>query len=154
MILKIEGYFPSIKEANEAIKQLQKAGHKTSYLDLKDEYEESRNININLAGTETAPSLSNLVLGSGGTVLEDRSKAPAAAADPMVSGMANMEEITDINSKIVVELDNKSNSRDVERIIKEMGGTLENPDVKKPRITGDADRVFEIAMNRLNNKRR
>lgn len=151
--MKIEGYFPSIKAANEAIKQLQQAGYKTSYLDLKDEYEESRNTNINFAGTETGSSLSDLVLGSGGTVQEDRSKAPAAAADPMVSGMANMEEITDINSKITVELDNKNNSKDAEKIIKKMGGTLDNPDVKKPRITGDADRVLEIAINRLNEKR-
>ncbi len=151
--MKIEGYFPSIKAANEAIKQLQQAGYKTSYLDLKDEYEESRNTNINFAGTETGSSLSDLVLGSGGTVQEDRSKAPAAAADPMVSGMANMKEITDVNSKITVELDNKNNSKDAEKIIKKMGGTLDNPDVKKPRITGDADRVLEIAMNRLNEKR-
>lgn len=150
--LKIEGYFPSIKKANEAIKQLQQAGFKTSYLDLKDEYDENRNIKMNLAGTEHSSSLSDLVLGSGSTIVEDRSKASLAAANPMVSGMANMEEITDINSKIVVKVGN-GNIEDAKKIIKDMGGMLDNPDVKTPKITGNADRVFDMALNRLDRNR-
>ncbi len=150
--MKIEGYFSSIKKANDAIKQLQQAGFKTSYLDLKDEYDENRNIKINLAGTEHSSSLSDLVLGSGLTVVEDRSKASLAAADPMVSGMANMEEITDINSKIVVEIDD-GNVEEAQKIIKDMGGMLDNPDVKTPRVTGNADRVFDMALNRLDRNR-
>lgn len=150
--LKIEGYFSSIKKANDTIKQLQQAGFKTSYLDLKDEYEENRNIKINLAGTEHSSSLSDLVLGSGSTIIEDRSKASLAAADPMVSGMANMEEITDINSKIVVEVDD-DNVEEAHKIIKDMGGMLDDPDVKTPRVTGNADRVFDMALNRLDRNR-
>lgn len=151
--MKIEGYFSSIKDANETIRLLQNSGFKNSYLDLKDEYEEGRNVKMNLAGTENSSSLSDLVLASGSTTVEDRSKAPLAASDPMVSGMANMEEITDIISKIVVELDNSNDAKKAEKIIKDKSGTLDNPDIKKPRITGDADRVFEMAMNRLNEKR-
>lgn len=147
--MKLEGYFRSIKKANDAIKQLQQTGFKNSYLDLKDDYDENRNMKINLAGTEHSSSLSDLVLGSGLTIVEDRSKAPLAAANPMVSGMGNMEEITDINSKIVVEVDN-NNIENAQKIIKDMGGMLDNPTVDKPKITGDADRVFDMALNRLN----
>jgi len=146
--MKLEGFFGNIKKANDTIKKLNEAGFKQAILDLNDHYEEDRNIQINQAGTENSSSLSDLVLGSGTTIVEDRSKAPLAAASPMVSGMGRMNEIADINCKVVVEVEN-NNMENAKKIIKDMGGSLDNPNIDEPKITGDEDRVFDIAFDRL-----
>jgi len=101
--MKIVGYFNTIKKANEAIASMKDSGYEKAYLDLKDDIMEEVNVARNIAGTETATSLSELVLKSGSTNFE-RDKTPLTAADPMVSGMAGFEEIADLSYKVAVEV--------------------------------------------------
>ncbi|AOY77601.1 hypothetical protein [Clostridium formicaceticum] len=120
--MRIEGFFDNFKKTNEVIDALKAAGFKTAFLDLKDERIGERNLITNLPGTETSPSLSNLVLESGNRGA-DVEQSPLAAANPMVSGMAGFEEIADYSHKVVVE----ANAKDVDRakdIISKMGGEL------------------------------
>lgn len=147
-MMKIEGFFGNIKNANDTIKQLKETGFKKAYLDLNDYYDEDRNTQINQAGTENSASLADLVLGSGATIVRDRSKAPLAAASPMVSGMGKMSEIADVDCKVVVEVED-NNIENAKKIIKDMGGSLDNPNVDEPHITGDGDKVFDMAFDRL-----
>ncbi|WZL74244.1 hypothetical protein QBE52_05770 [Clostridiaceae bacterium 35-E11] len=146
--MKVEGFFDNIKHANNAVSQLKKQGFKVAFMDLVDDYKETRNLKTNLPGTENGSSLSDLVLGSGATVVKDRSKAPLAAADPSVSGIGRLNEIADINCKVVVEVDS-DNMATAKQILKDMGGDLDNPNVDKPRIAGDADKVFDMAIDQL-----
>ncbi|TDT52078.1 hypothetical protein [Fonticella tunisiensis] len=122
--MKVEGFFRNIKNANEAVKKLNSEGFKNAYVDLNDDNINERNLQTNLPGSTNSPSLSNLVLRSGGVSEEDVS--PIAAASPMVSGMGGFEEITDINCKVVVETDSNEEKR-VRDIISSMGGHFKNP---------------------------
>lgn len=146
--MKIEGFFGNIKKANDTIKQLNETGFKKAYLDLNDYYDVNRNNQINQAGTENSASLADLVLGSGSTIVSDRSKAPLAAASPMVSGMGKMSEVADVDCKVVVEVED-NNIDNAKKIIRDMGGSLDNPNVDEPNITGDEDKVFDMAFDRL-----
>lgn len=109
--MKVVGYFNTIKKANEAIVAMKQAGFNDTYLDLKNEEMEDLNVTRNIAGTESATSLSELVLKSGSADFE-RDKTPLTAADPMVSGMAGFDEIADFSYKVAVE----SNGEDKERV--------------------------------------
>ncbi|SNT09286.1 hypothetical protein SAMN05446037_103912 [Anaerovirgula multivorans] len=122
--MKTEGYFDSLKEANEAITALKNAGFKNTSLDLMDETIKEKNVITNLPGTEMNTSLSDLVLESGNRGI-DIGKAPLSAADPMVSGMAGFEEIADLSHKIVVEADSKD-IKEAKSIISKMGGSSDN----------------------------
>lgn len=146
--MKIEGFFDNIKRANDTIKQLKETGFKKAYLDLNDYYDKDRNTQINQVGNENSTSLADLVLGSGATIVRDRSKAPLMAASPMVSGMGRMNEVADIDCKVVVEAE-ENDMDDAKKIIKDMGGILDNPNVREPKITGDGDKVFDMAFDRL-----
>lgn len=129
--MKIEGYFSGIKRANEVAKELRRSGFGTAYVDLNDHYMQDRNVQTNLPGSVTAPSLANLVLKSGAYGIEG-SKSPLAAASPMVSGMGGFEEIADVNCKVVVEV-NSDTEKTAKSIIENMGGELQNPNVELPR---------------------
>ncbi|SKC40934.1 hypothetical protein [Maledivibacter halophilus] len=69
-------------------------------------------------------------------------------ASPMVSGMGRMNEVADIDCKVVVEAE-ENDMDDAKKIIKDMGGILDNPNVREPKITGDGDKVFDMAFDRL-----
>ncbi|WP_053957489.1 hypothetical protein [Inediibacterium massiliense] len=148
--MKLEGFFSNIKNANHAIEQLKQSGFENPYLDLNDSYNENQNIRRNIPGTENASSLSNLVLGSGTNIVTDRNKASLAAASPMVSGMGRINEISDINCKIVVEVNN-NNIENAKKIIKDRDGTIDNPHVDTPKIADDLDieTAFRILSNRF-----
>lgn len=146
--MKIEGFFSNIKKANDTIKQLKGTGFKKAYLDLNDHYDTNRNNEINQAGTENSASLADLVLGSGSTIVSDRSKAPLAAASPMVSGMGKMSEVADVDCKVVVEAED-NNIDNAKKIIRDMGGSLDNPNVDEPHVTGNEDKVFDMAFDKL-----
>lgn len=133
--MKITGYFDSLKKADNTVKKLKNLGFSNAYVDSNDHYIEARNMRTNLAGTETAPSLSGLVLNSGDPFVEE-DKAPLAAANPMVSGMAGFEEIADYSFIAVVETDEK-NKDQVAKIIKSMGGELYNPNINFPEPPDD-----------------
>lgn len=122
--MKVEGYFDSLKKANEAVSALKNAGFQNASLDLMDETIKERNVITNLPGTEMNTSLSDLVLESGNRGI-DIGKAPLSAADPMVSSMAGFEEIADLGHKIVVEVNNSAVD-EAKNIISKMGGSLDN----------------------------
>jgi len=144
--LKIKGFFSNLKSANKAIEELKKEGFKNAYLDANDHYIGNRNVQTNLPGADGAGSLSDLVINSGSNNIE-RDEAPLAAANPMVSGMGNFEEITDINCSVVVETDG-TNSTKAEEIIKNMGGMTDDPNVSRNKEISKADIDFgEITKN-------
>lgn len=135
--MKIEGYFGKIKNANETVEKLKNAGFKNAIVDLNDHYVDERNVQTNLPGTETSPSLSALVLESDGFVA-NRRKAPMLAASPMVSGMGKFEEIADYNCKVIVETE-EVNKEKVEQILKEAGGEMDNPNIEIPKGLENVD---------------
>ncbi|WP_034328477.1 hypothetical protein [Alkaliphilus transvaalensis] len=126
--MKVEGFFRTLKGANDAISALKSKGIDKAFLDLKDDYMVEQNIHRNIAGTEEATSLSDLVMHSGNIVYEDVTKAPIGAANPMVSGIAGFEEITDYNFKIVAEVE-EQNQHAAKHIISQMGGETEDPNI-------------------------
>lgn len=129
--MELVGYFRTLKEANEAVKRLHDSGFNNASSDINDHYIEEYDAHFNLAGTETAPSLSGLVMQSGDSDL-DMSKRPLAAADPAVSGMSDFDEITNINNRVIVEV-NSNNLLNAKKIIEEAGGSLDDPNVKIPK---------------------
>ncbi|EOC99290.1 hypothetical protein [Caldisalinibacter kiritimatiensis] len=131
----IEGYFRSIKRANETVEQLKNAGYSNVYSDMNDHYIPDRNTQINLPGAGVSTSLSELTMKSGEPIL-DSSLTPLNAADPMVSGMGPMEEIADINCKVVVKTDNE-NIQQAKDIIENNGGIIGNPTPKRPKKLDD-----------------
>ncbi|RKD31781.1 hypothetical protein [Thermohalobacter berrensis] len=145
--MRIEGFFNNIKNARNTVEQLRKEGFK-AYYDINDHYISDRNIERNLAGTETGPSLSDLTLNSGEETLIDRSKAPLTAADPMVSGMGGIDEVTNVNCKVVVDIESSNQDR-AKQIIDDNGGSLNNPNIKTPQIKGDLDDILERAIDNI-----
>jgi hypothetical protein len=133
----VEGFFSNIRTANEAVGKLKSSGFDKAIVDINDHYIDDRNVKTNLPGTETSPSLSGLILKSD-THIVDRSKAPLAAASPMVSGMGYFEEIADINCKVSVESEEKDSDR-ARQIIKSMGGDIESPNVEIPKNLHNID---------------
>lgn len=129
--MKIESYFANIGTANKALERLKSAGFSNAFVDLNDHYDPRRNVRTNLPGTETSPSLSGLVLESDSHVV-DRSKGPLTAANPMVSGIGTFDEIADVNCRVIVEA-GEGNADTARRIMKEMGGSLDNPNVEIPK---------------------
>ncbi len=126
--MKIEAYFTGIKNANNAVGKLKSEGFKNSVVDLNDHYVEYNNTEARTPNG--SPNLSSLVMNSG-ELPEDISKRPLTAASPMVSGMGNFEEITDINYKVTINLDSKDEDN-AKRIIKDMGGNLKDPNLDLP----------------------
>jgi hypothetical protein len=132
--MKIEGFFKNIKRANKVVEELKKEGFSNAAVDINDHFTD-RNVETNLPGTVSAPSLSGLVLKSGDYAVE-RAKAPLTAASPMVSGMGGFEEIADVNYKIVVEADEKDIDK-VKQIISKLGGNLDSPNINIPKRVED-----------------
>jgi hypothetical protein len=130
--MKIEAYFKSIKRANDTVSKLKNSGYEKSFIDIKDNISTDLNVTTNLAGTETSGSNSGLVLNSEGHLPnDDTSKSPLEAASPMVSGMGGFEEIADFNCRVVVEA-NQDNINQINEILSNMGGKLDNPDLRIP----------------------
>ncbi|WP_236913594.1 hypothetical protein [Clostridium sp. Cult2] len=145
--MKIRGYFGDLKTANETVNRLKESGFQKAYVDANDHYIGNRDVKTNLAGTAGGESLSDLVLNSGSDNV-DRGSSPLAAASPMVSGMAGFEEIADINYCVFVETEG-NDSMGAEDIIKNMGGTLEDPNVSRNKAIAGADMVIEKAINQI-----
>ncbi|MFZ5987048.1 MAG: hypothetical protein ACOYWZ_07975 [Bacillota bacterium] len=135
--MKIEGYFGNIKTANEAVSKIKSLGLNNAVVDINDHYVDDRNVVTNLPGTETSVSNSGLVLESD-DITFNMAKAPLEGASPMVSGIGNFEEIADVKCKVIVEADDGSAER-VEKIIKSMGGELDNPNIDKPKMRNERD---------------
>lgn len=138
--MKIEGFFSSIKRANETLNKLRNSGFDKAAVDINEHYNDHRNVQTNLAGTESGQSNSGLVLEStgrnGGNGME-----PLQAASPMVSGYGRFEEIADVNCKVKVEV-NEQDADKVRQIIKESGGDLDSPNFRKPKMETDTAEVL------------
>ncbi|AKN32037.1 hypothetical protein Ccar_14655 [Clostridium carboxidivorans P7] len=128
--MKIEAFFSGIKNANSAVEKLKAEGFNKSVVDLNDHYVEYNDRNDPPKAINEAGTLSSLVLNSGG-LSDDVSKRPLAAASPMVSGMGGFEEITDVNYRVIVNLEDKDADK-AKDIIKNAGGDLNNPNLDLP----------------------
>lgn len=136
--MKIEGYFRNIKRANETVEKLKGEGFKNAFTDINEHLNDIYS-QRGLVGSQEISSLSAAVLGENNSRTEEAS-SPLAAASPMASGMGGFEEIASINSKVVVEVA-ESDIEKAKNIIKSMGGTTENPNVK--RIPEGLDNIDE-----------
>ncbi|HEY9061697.1 MAG TPA: hypothetical protein VIO64_14485 [Pseudobacteroides sp.] len=143
--MKIEGYFSNIKTANETVAKLKEAGFNKVVVDMNEHYRDDRNVETNLPGTETSVSLSGLVLESG-AYGEIRDKAPLVAASPMVSGIGKFEEVADANCKVIAE-SNEGQEDKAKQIIRDMGGELESPNLKKPHLENDEEIAIYNSLN-------
>jgi len=145
----MQGFFSEISAANDAVKELQKLGFNSAFVDINDHYIKDRNVRRNVAGTATSTSLSELVLysSSGNT---DEGSSPLAASSPMVSGSGSFDEITDINYVVSVDVD-KENSNKAKDILTNLGGELDNPNVNVSKAIVDADIGIDDAISKLGN---
>lgn len=129
--MEIVSFFDSIKKANEAVTKLHELGYQ-AHIDSNTHYEEDMNMKTDLPGTETAPTLSGLVINSGeGPAILDQSKGPLMAAMPDVSGMAGFEEIANISCKVIVDAGEKD-KKQIKEIINEYEGMFYNPNIDIP----------------------
>ncbi len=128
--MHLEGYFGSMKTARDTAEELKQKGYK-AFIDSNDEKNADRDFQTNSAGTETAISLSNLVLNGTNANEDTMDKSPLLAASPMVSGVGTFDEIANVKHKLTVEAEENSKSKIVQ-IIHKAGGTLYNPNVVKP----------------------
>ncbi|MDD7796327.1 hypothetical protein [Clostridium sp. 'White wine YQ'] len=128
--MKIEGYFESIKNANEAVEKLRNAGFKGAFVDI-NEHRNDAYSQSGLVGSDVIPSLSQAVSGGIGN-REEGANSPLAAASPMASGMGGFDEIASINCKVVAEVSDR-NIEDAKKIITSMEGTTDDPNTKIPK---------------------
>ncbi|HEX2945282.1 MAG TPA: hypothetical protein VHT96_04930 [Clostridia bacterium] len=134
--MKIEGFFRDIKTANQAVDKLKGSGL-NAVVDINEHFGSGGNGVRNVPGTHTGISLSGVVFDSSiaGSATDT---APLLAASPMVSGMGGFEEIADINCRVIVDTD-ETEAYKAKRIIGEMGGTLDSPNVKRPELEEGAE---------------
>lgn len=125
-MMKIEAYFSGIKNANEAVEKLKVEGFNNAVVDLNDHTINYNNNEDTLKGI-TASSLSSVVMNSGNTV-DDITKRPLLAANPMASGMGSFEEITDVNYKVILDIDSNDLHK-AKEIISNIGGDFKNPNL-------------------------
>ncbi|WP_055665124.1 hypothetical protein [Desnuesiella massiliensis] len=126
--MKIEGFFDSIKTANEVVAKLKNEGFSGAFVDI-NEHRNNAYSQSGLVGSKEISSLSSAVLVNG---IGEGTNSPLAAASPMASGMGGFEEIANINCKVVVEGSDK-NIENAKNIINSMGGTTEDPNGKIPK---------------------
>jgi hypothetical protein len=152
--MKIEGYFSKIENAKNAVEKLKSLGLKNAFVDINEHYAENRNTQARLPGTMSGVSLSALVVPSAAPKI-DRDMGPLTASSPMVSGIGDFEEVADVNCKIIVEV-SEPDSKKAKEIIKNMGGELESPHFRKPKIENkdeiDLYNTFNDTQNFLNGK--
>lgn len=148
--LKIEGYFKTLKRANDTVNKLKEAGY-NAHVDGNDHLVSSDGAGTNLAGNTNGYSLSGLVLNSGEPVYEDVSTAPLLASSPMVNGMGGFSEIADINCKVVVESYKDKDEKEIKDIITSMEGELQNSNINVRKSVKDMD-MDKLLYNNLLNK--
>ena len=127
--MKIEAFFSGIKASNEAVSKLKQSGFDKAFVDINDNYFHSE--------IENSTSNAGLVMESGTNDVDKRT-APLAAANPAVSGMGKIEEIADVNYKVIVET-NEENSGKLKQIIKDMGGDFNSPNVDHRQVLSHTD---------------
>lgn len=148
--MRIESFFSSLKNANEAASKLKEIGVEKAFVDANSHYVEDKDRTSNVPGTETGTSLSGVVLESDDHGIGEN-KAPLNAASPMVSGIGGFEEIANENCKVVAEFD-EGRAEEVKQVIKQAGGTLDDPNVRKPRLESDLDIIKFSALDEVERK--
>ena len=128
--MKVEGYFDSIKTANEVVAKLKNEGFSGAFVDI-NEHRNNAYSQSGLVGSKEISSLSSAVL-NGVNGIGEGINSPLAAASPMASGMGGFEEIANINCKVVIEGSDKD-IENAKNIINSMGGTVEDPNGKIPK---------------------
>lgn len=126
--MKIEGYFISLERSNVCLSKLQSAGFTNSRIEIDDN---NRNIKRNLADSDSAYSLRNLVIDP-----SDMSKSPLTSISPIVNVTAGFSEFYDNNYKVVIETDKSLESR-AKEIIKSLGGSFRNEGISLGRVNED-----------------
>lgn len=126
--MRIECFFSGIKNANKAVQKLKSSGFNDAVVDLNDHFNISTDKEQRAIDSRHNPSLSNLIFTSGAGIDTDGAPSPLAAASPMASGMGNFEELTDINYKITIDVE-ESNMENVKQILKACGGDLNDPNL-------------------------
>ncbi|ATW24317.1 hypothetical protein [Candidatus Formimonas warabiya] len=128
---KVTAYFNTFKAAQDTMDDLKNAGFSGAYLDLNDQITDM-DTQINQPGTASSNnSLASLVLKSGSPAVSFN-RAPLMAANPMVSGMGDFEEIFSVRCRLIVETD-RENTAQVKEIIKNREGSFEDPHVGLPK---------------------
>ncbi|OPJ63011.1 hypothetical protein [Clostridium oryzae] len=138
--MKLQGYFENIKTANTTVEKLKGQGFKGAFVDI-NEHRNNAYAQSGRVGSEEISTLSDAVLGgssNGGEAVN----SPLAAASPMASGMGGFEEIANINCKVVVDVNDKDVDN-AKNIIKDMGGTMDDPN---PKIPKGLDNISEDAL--------
>ena len=127
--MKIECFFSGIKNANTAVQKLKNSGFNNAIVDLNDHFNISTDKEQRAIDSRHNPSLSHLIFTSGAGIDTDGSPSPLAAASPMASGMGNFEELTDVNYKVIIDVE-ECNIENVKQILKDCGGDLNNPNLE------------------------
>ncbi|MDF2522672.1 MAG: hypothetical protein K0R31_313 [Clostridiales bacterium] len=120
---KIEVCFKKMLDARKAVLALKEMGYKDAHLDALDNVFSEYSEEINVAGTDTGPSLSALVLNSGGR-LDDVGRASLIAASPMVSGMGSFEQISEnLKVRLIVKVEDDKMD-EIRNTLKEYGASV------------------------------
>lgn len=121
---KVTARFEKMVDASNAVKMLKRIGVTNTWLDAMDDFSGEFAAEFNVPGMDNAPSLSGLVLNSGGYAAR-ADKGPLLAADPMVSGMEPREETARNHStRLVANVPNEQIDA-VKRVISDMDGDME-----------------------------
>lgn len=119
---KLYAHFDSMYNARKTLAELKGAGCPNAWVDLAGAFDYEYSAEMNIAGTSGAPSLSALVLTSGGRPA-DIEKAPLLAAATAVSGMACVEDCRDISAGLCVKFDDGTYEK-VSKLIENNGGRI------------------------------
>lgn len=121
-MLKLNAHFDNMYNARKALAALREIGCENAYVDLAGALDYEYSAEINIAGAGSAPSLSALVLTSGGRIA-DVEKAPLVAAATAVSGMSCVEDCRDVSAMLYARIDQKDSEK-VSEAIRENGGRI------------------------------
>jgi hypothetical protein len=121
----ISARFEKMADASGALKMLKQMGVSYSSLDAMDDFSSEFAAEFNAAGTDNGPSLSGLVMRSGGYA-ERIDKSPLLAADPLVSGMETRDDCARNHSTRLIANVPEELLEASKKIISDMGGDLES----------------------------
>jgi hypothetical protein len=119
---EIHAYFESMSNARNVQKILNASGHTKVHLDLAGSFDYEFSSEMNVAGIDSTPGLSTLVMKSGGRFF-DMEMASLIAAGNSISGPGCNEDCRDISTRLSIKLEDKD-AIEVENLIKENGGRI------------------------------
>lgn len=126
--MKIQGHFITMERANQAMAKLMGAGFTNSHVKIDDN---NRNIKRNLADSNSAYGLSNLVFDP-----SDMKKSPLTSISPLINVTAGFSEFSDNNYLVVVETE-QSLTENAKDIITSLGGRFEQDGLSIGRVKED-----------------